>query len=333
MKRFMIYLAPLAFILTSCEHKELCYHHPHTVGLRVEFDWRDAPQADPDGMCVYFYPADGGSGRRFDFTGTEGGDVEVGVGKYVVLCYNNDTEAVEFYNTGDFRSHGVYTREGSVLEPIYGNATNYAPRATGSEEQRVVICPEMMWGCTAMEVEVTDGGVSYTCLPMRGGEDAGQDDPQVVTLYPHELVCTYTYEVRNVTSLKHMVQMCGTISGMAGSLTLATEELDRESVTLPFEAWADGESTVRGQFYTFGHHEENPDPHLMAFYVVMDDGAKYCYKDMDNLDVTVQVHDAPDRRHVHIIIDGLDLPQPIENGHGFDPSVDDWEVVESEIVV
>ena len=104
-------------------------------------------------------------------------------------------------------------------------------------------------------------------------------------------------------------------------------------MTLPFEAWADGESTVRGQFYTFGHHEENPDPHLMAFYVVMDDGAKYCYKDMDNLDVTVQVHDAPDRRHVHIVIDGLDLPQPIENGHGFDPSVDDWEVVESEIVV
>ena len=98
--------------------------------------------------------------KRFDFTGTEGGDVEVGVGKYVVLCYNNDTEAVEFYNTGDFRSHGVYTREGSVLEPIYGNAANYAPRATGSEEQRVVICPEMMWGCTAMEVEVTDGGES-----------------------------------------------------------------------------------------------------------------------------------------------------------------------------
>ena len=45
------------------------------------------------------------------------------------------------------------------------------------------------------------------------------------------------------------------------------------------------------------------------------------------------VDNAPDQRHVHIIIDGLDLPEPIENGSGFDPSVDDWEVVEGEIIL
>ena len=77
----------------------------------------------------------------------------------------------------------------------------------------------------------------------------------------------------------------------------------------------------------------NPDPHKMVFYVVMDDGAKYCYKDSENLDVTEQVHNAPDFRHVHLIIDGLNLPDPIENGHGFDPSVDDWEIVEDDIIL
>ena len=60
---------------------------------------------------------------------------------------------------------------------------------------------------------------------------------------------------------------------------------------------------------------------------------KYCYKDSERLDVTDQVHSAPDKRHVHIIIDGLDLPEPIENGSGFDPSVDDWEVVETDIIL
>ena len=93
----------------------------------------------------------------------------------------------------------------------------------------------------------------------------------MITLFPHELVCTYTYEVRNVTNLKHMTQMCGSISGMSGVLTFSTEELGRECVTLPFEAHADGESTVVGKFYTFGHHTENPDPHKMVFYVVMDE--------------------------------------------------------------
>ena len=46
--------AVLAMILFSCEHKELCFHHPHMVTLRVDFDWKNAPQADPEGMCVYF---------------------------------------------------------------------------------------------------------------------------------------------------------------------------------------------------------------------------------------------------------------------------------------
>lgn len=331
----LFYLLAALLLLASCEHKELCYQHPHLKTVRVEFDWRDAPDASPAGMCVYFYPLEGGNGQRFDFTGTEGGEVQLRVGRYKALCYNNDTEIVEFYNTDDFAAHGVYTREGNPLEPIYGNAANYAPRADGTEEEPVRISPDMMWGCTASEVEVTDEGLSCSCLPS-GGEDADggtQRDEYVITLYPHELVCTYTYEVRNVSNLKHMVQMCGTISGMAGTLAFASEELGTESVTVPFESVSDGVSTVTGRFYTFGHHPDNPDPHRMVFYVVMDDGAKYCYKDTEKLDVTTQVHEAPDFRHVHIIIDGLDLPQPIENGHGFDVDVDDWEVVEEEIKI
>lgn len=333
MKRLYYLCIAAAIALASCEHKELCYHHPHTVTLRVEFDWRDAPEADPDGMCVYFYPEGGGSGERIDFNNTTGGEVSLRVGRYKVLCFNNDTEAVQFYNADDFATHGVFTREGNVLEPIYGNGATYAPRAADTEDERVVICPDMMWGCTATEVEVTEAGVSYVCVkPGEAGEPV-ENDEQVITLYPHELVCTYTYEVRNVTNLKHMTQMCGSISGMSGVLTFSTEELGRECVTLPFGAEAQGESTVVGKFYTFGHHTDNPDPHKMVFYVVMDDGAKYCYKDSKNLDVTEQVHNAPDRRHVHLIIDGLDLPQPIENGHGFDPSVDDWEIVQEDIIM
>ena len=331
--RRILYSLAILLMLPSCVHKELCYDHPHTVSVKVEFDWRDAPEADPDGMCVYFYPVGGGSGTRFDFSGTEGGEVELQVGSYLVLCYNNDTEVAQFYNTDDFGSHGAYTREGSVLEPIYGNGANYAPRSRGTEDERVVICPDMIWGCTATEVEITDSGISYVLAPYEDGMEPVpvESEEYVIKLYPHELVCTYTYEVRNVKNLKHMAQMCGTISGMAGKMTLSSEELDDECVTLPFGAQSDGKSTVTGMFYTFGHNTANPDPHKMVFYVVMDDGAKYCYKDSENLDVTMQVHNAPDYRHVHLIIDGLDLPQPIENGSGFDPSVDDWEVVEEEI--
>ena len=305
--RRISYLLAILLLLPCCVHKELCWDHPHTMSVKVEFDWRDAPGADPDGMCVYFYPVGGGSGYRFDFKGTEGGEVNLTVGEYLVLCYNNDTEAVQFYNTDDFWSHGIYTREGSVLEPMYGNTVNSAPRADGTEDERVVISPDMMWGCSVTEVEISDAGANYTCVPISEDPDTMNDDytrteSQVITLYPHELVCT-------------------------------CEDIGDECVTLPFPGASDGVSKVTGMFYTFGHNTDNPDPHRMTFYAVMDNGEKFCFKDGDYLDVTDQVHNAPDFRHVHIIIDGLELPQPMENGSGFDPSVDDWEVVESDIIL
>ena len=185
---------------------------------------------------------------------------------------------------------------------------------------------------SATEVEITDTGICYICTPFGEEEEmAVERDTQLITLFPHELVCTYTYEVRNVKNLKHATQISGAITGMSGMLTFAPEELDMESVTVPFGGTSDGVSKVTGMFYTFGHHPENEQPHNMVFYAVMDDGNKYCYKGGDRLDVTSQIHEAPDQRHVHIIIDGLDLPQPIEGGSGFDPSIDDWEVVEVEI--
>ena len=330
MIRFIRLLSLLCLlpILTACEHKELCYQHPHVGHIRVEFDWMYAPEANPAGMCVLFYPVGGGEPIRYDFRGTTGGEVQLRSGSYLVMCYNNDTEAVLFSGTNNFFTHTLYTRVGNVLEPIYGNGANYAPRA---DDEPVVICPDQMWGSVATEMEVGDFGVRYHSHRLDGRATVVEvpiTEEQVIVLYPHELTCTYTYEVRNVSNLKHVSQMCASLSGMAGRLTVADESLSAESVTLPFEAKSDGNSTIYGQFYTFGRNLDNPERNRLLLYIILDNGDKFLYgSDADRFDVTDQVISAPDRRHVHIIVDGLDLPQPIENGHGFSPSVDDWQVV------
>ncbi len=341
MKRCLYYMVGmLAVVLfSSCEHKELCEIHPHPINLRLEFDWKDAPDATPEGMCVFFYPVEGGSPLRFDFSGRAGGEIVLRVGEYRVLCYNNDTEAVLFRNYNRFDRHEGYTREGNLFESIYGNATQHTPRTQGTETQRVVISPDMMWGGNLPYVSVTDDGIFYDepslDITRADHEHSAPAEEFVITLYPHELICTYTYEVLNIKYLEHVTQVCGSISGMSGGLTFSSEMLDAESVTIPFASHSDGVSTITGQFYTFGHHEDNADPHHMTFYVWMDDGKKYAYgiDAGDKFNVTEQVHTAPDKRHVHIIIDGLDLPQPIENGGGFDVSVDDWDVIEEDIVL
>ena len=85
----------------------------------------------------------------------------------------------------------------------------------------------MKWGCNVMEVEVTDDGLNYIHITIEG---SGLTSPlpvfnkeYIITLYPHELLCTYTYEVRNVKNLKHVQQMSGTLSGMSPMLTFSTE--------------------------------------------------------------------------------------------------------------
>lgn len=316
-----------AMALTSCNHKDLCYDRHHMQTLHLAFDWRDAADASPEGMCVYFHPLDGQTApeRRFDFRGTTGGDIELAIGKYHVICYNNDTEAVQLRGTSAFDTHEAYTRDGNIFEPIYGSGAQYSDNV--NTDERVVICPDMLWGCHQLNVEVTADGIIYEGETSPSPQSRATILSDTITLFPHELVCHYSYEIRNVKNLKNATQMCGTLSSMAPSLFLGTEETDDEPVTLPFAAKANDNNTITGQFLTFGYNAKNSAQHKFVLYVWFKDGSKYYY----TFDVTAQVDNAPDPRHVHLIMDGLDFPQPIGDGTGLQPSVDGWTEVIDDI--
>ncbi len=329
-------------MLSSCDHKELCYHHRHIVTLHVDFDWRDAPEARPAGMCVFFYPADKSKDwLRFDFSGMHGGEIHVPEGEYRMLCYNNDTSGVLFSGEHDCDEHIGFTREGGLFEPVgISGGPDRAPRAPGAEDERITICPDEMWGCQAFDVKITEQGMSYVHIPLSEKDDWVGKPPtvtdQLIMLYPHELTCIYTYEILNVKNIGNISSASASISGMSPSLRFIDEELGRECITHPLDAKVEAENgRVTGRFITFGHHEENTPPHRMMLYVWTKDGKKYVYgtKD-DHFDVTGQVHRAPDRRRVHLIIDGLDIPEPIEDptpGEGFDPVTDEWQEVKIDV--
>lgn len=129
--------------------------------------------------------------------------------------------------------------------------------------------------------------------------------------------------------------MCASLCSMAGGMTFASEKLHTEGVTLPLPAVLDKESsTVYGEFYTFGHSPDNPAEHRMLLYVWMNGGDKFYFGEgSEKFNVTSQIHNAPNPRRVHIIIDGLDLPKPIVNGGGYNPSVDDWDEILEDIIM
>lgn len=334
-------------LLQGCRHKDLCYHHLHVVKLDLIFDWRDAPDATCKGMSVYFFPDDPASGlevKRFDFMDNEGGEISLPAGDYHILCHNLDTDVIDFRGPERHNTYEAYTRDGGIFEPVgIWTSSNKVPRAKDAEYEQVSICPEQLWGCSATSVKVTPQGVSYICIPESEKEPWLGLPPVVtrntITLYPHDLMCHYTYEIRNVSNIDLIDKMSASLSGMSSSLFIFGESLGYEGMTLPFAARKSDDGRIVGEFLTFGHHPDNPTPHRLMLYVWHKDGRQLVYGTTDRQwDVTDQVHTAPDRRHVHLIVDGLDIPDPIGPGSGegdegaaFQPDIDDWWVVNVDI--
>lgn len=316
MMRVLQWIVGLAVCLglPSCTHKELCFKHFHPANLRLEFDWSEVPEADPAGMAVFFYPVGCDEEmRRIDFTGRDGGEIELPCGVYHVICYNNDSETVMALNHDDHGSHTLCTRQGDLFEPVGLRAgSRGVPLAPGTENQPVYMCPDEMVGVSHTDIEVTP-------------------DTKVITLHPRELTCVYTYEIRNIKNLKGAIQVSLSLSGMASHLTVHGERLSDRSVTIPFGGTIADEKTITGRFVTFGHHADNPDDHRMMLYVWMPDGRKYAFgSEDDKMNVTDQVENAPNQRRVHLIVDGLEVPsQNVDDC--FDPTTDDWETVNYDI--
>lgn len=298
---------------TSCEHKELCYDHSDAVDVEVVFDWCNAPDASPESMSLYLFPA-GGEALRYEFTDCRGGTIRVPVGSYEALCLNSDTENVTYRNAECRETFEVTTRTADLLSglSVLGVLSDGVPRVDGTESERVILPPDMLWSDYAESVELKPTAGTPT-----------------VTLSPEMSICRYTVEIRNAANLKYVSGISGSLSSMAESLYpgVGCDATCKTGATIPFDAALSADkSTVTGELFAFGCPSARK-THTLTVYAVLSDESKWYY----TYDVTDQIHSAPDRRDVHIVLDGLPLPKPIVNGGGFQPDVDDWQSVNVDI--
>lgn len=307
-------MAAVLTAATSCEHKDLCYDHSHTVDVKVAFDWKNAPGAAPASMSFYLFPAGGGEALRYDFTDCTGGTIRVPVGNYEALCLNSDTENINYRNTECRETFEVTTRAADLLSglSVLGVLSDGVPRVDGTEDERVILPPDMLWSdCVeSIELKRTDGTTT-------------------VTLCPEMSVCRYTVEIRNAANLKYVSGISGSLSSMAESLYpgVGCDATCKMGATIPFDAAVSADkSTVTGGLFAFGCPSARK-THTLTIYAVLSDESKWYY----TYDVTDQIHSAPNQRDVHIVLDGLPLPKPIVNGGGFQPDVDDWHSVNVDI--
>lgn len=308
MNHVLLAVAVLAvLLLTSCEHKDLCYDYYHNTKIQVVFDWKNAPDATPETMRLYLFPIDGGRPRTYEFIDYRGGHVNVPAGRYKALCVNSDTESVLYRGIDSFDSFEAYAPDGVLSVGAF-----LVPRAEGTSEERVAKSPDRLYSARLDDLTV----------------ELSKEN-QTVTLYPELSVCRYRVEIRNVSNLQYVSSdgIVGSLSGMSGGLLVGHNELTSAPVTVPFEVISDGVSTLTADFLTFGQTGSSGPAHKLVIYVIMSDGSKNYY----TFDVTRQVDEAADPRDVHILLDGLPLPKPIVNGGGFQPAVDEWENIDIDV--
>ena len=284
-----------AVFMPGCEHNELCYDHTHVTELNVEFDWSQAPDADPSTMVVHFFRPDGSLYRRVEFTQRTGGKVRLEAGEYSILFHNGNMETV--YELGN--SHSDYALSGvsrSILEPM--GREGDAPRPPESADQLIFSAPDQVWAGSHSAIEILPGVAGQT-----------------VKLTPVEATMEYTVEITGVENLRDDIDVSAAITGMSPLYRLAEGCHGGEAATLPISVERVGDNTLVAHFRTFGHCPQTELAHTFSVYT--------SNKFFVNYDITEKMHNAPDPRHVVIEIHGLRLPDA-----GMGTEISGWENVE-----
>lgn len=274
------------------------------MNLQVVFDWKYAPEARPASMRLYLFPETEGTPLLYEFGNHTGGTITVPAGNYRALCMNNDTELILFRNANHYENLEAYLTDGTFPRPV--------PRSGGTAEQKVKSTPDKLWSDRVENVKILVSA-----------------EGQTLTLYPKTILRHYTVEIRNVENLQYLTEgeIFGSLTNMSDGFMLGINQPAEELATLPFDMTPDGKSTVNADFYTFGYPSTSTETQYLTVYAILNDGKKYSF----TYDVTSKIHNAPDPANVHILLEGLPLPKPINNGEGFNPEIDEWSSTEIEI--
>ena len=310
-KIFLPAMAIIALSTSSCLHKDLDFEINDRGEVYVAFDWRNAPDANPSSMLTYFYPAKGGDALLYTFADPSGGQISIPYDYYSGISINGDnTDWAGMRNMDDPEQFEVFTRDAESLE-AYGILSRSVPRAEGTEDERMAKTPGMIWSDRRNDIDLKDSN------------NADRNGTRIITFYPEETVCHYTVDILDIkhSEYLHGAEVDATLSGMAEGYLHGKRTTTDVAVTMPFVLQSvDEGKALTAEFLTFGECSTTSRRHMLTVYVYLSDGTKWYH----SYDVTDQVTSAPDPRHVHIIVRGLDLPQPIAGGSGFRPDVNDW---------
>ena len=335
MKKLLnIMLLVLVLMVTSCDHKDLCYNHrehAHKYHIRIAADYRQdweenygykdwsafwpagyidyeslRPEA-PKGLRVINYNENLESNTHN--IGAYGGVVTLYEGPNDILFYNNDTEYILFQRQQD--GSKATTR---ATTRTRSRATYIASEYTEKDEETMTP-PDMLFA-NYVEDYVPKKSVDPVLFP--------------ITLQP----LVFTYKIRyefleEDGGLQYVAYARGALSGMAKSVLMETGETSEEGATLIFDDCEITDYGVRALVSSFGIPDFPNDNYVartasrrngLNLEVILRNGKLVQF----DFDVTDQVQSQP--HGGVIVVKGIQIkPEDGTQGTGaFDVDVNGW---------
>lgn len=242
----MLLFLLLAVLLVGCERRPLEEETIDRAIIPITIDWVTLAKMDPvhdkDNLyraSVWFFckdgaPFNGNRYKEFWFDDPRGGTVELPIGHYSVLIFNNSVD--EFSDNVGFRG----TDRFDTFE-YYCQSVSVNPQNLGLDgEDTLVLEPDLLAAWRSYEYEVTPGMVRVSRSltdPMSDAErqQAEEDLKRLLNLKPERLTYSVHASARilYLKSLARPADAC--LLGMAHSVRLASKEVSTTPSSFAFE--------------------------------------------------------------------------------------------------
>ena len=265
--------AMMVFTTNSCERRELYVYQDYFKQLLLEIDWRnyDRDKAlyphtpDPDGMTVWFYPADGRKGEHYTTAQVHRYETYLSRGQYEALVIDYSPEeygkqefiGMDYANTAKVQSTRAdyQPEEDDFLygTACYGKELMRREGATGL--WTVMNTPEQMASDTLMMNVISGEYDHYIPYDER---DSYQSTliQQVFPVTP--LIVPWKMRVRvPIKGIYYLFETKGSIAGMADGFFLAENHTSDDPCLMAVDDWevfvtGDNEGYIAKTFYTWG---------------------------------------------------------------------------------
>ena len=316
MRRIYTYilLALLCILATSsCKRRPLTTaDYMVIVNLEIDKDIvNHTVEKDPSLMRCIFYDSETGAFVTQAFLPATGGQVSlIPSREYDVLVYNFDTESTWLEEENWY--HKIYASTSLIPDSF---RTKLRSRATKGDEELIVYDPDHLFV----------GRLNDVFIPARSVDAP----PVVLDIACETVVESWLLEVKTITGKENIGSIAGVITALSGSNKIGPNERSTEFVSVYFDNQViDENGVLTAKFNTFGWNKDINEPQVLSLVFTDVAGKGHVY----NFDISEQFPD--NKEQIIRIVTEIDIPEPISSGDGgFVPKVDDWDEINTDIII